>query len=336
MTPPDYKEKAREWCPDELDHAYHSDKHACVSIATALTQADALGYARGLNYAADVAMGAANGCRDMAPVAAAIASFMASPYCDIDLLEVMECGHFLANMDDKKDACVVCAERDALRRQVEEQAAKLYNTLVVLSAKENQCLAALVRAERAEAKLAEDKAFYHQQLAGALDQRDAAYAEGVTHTEARAGKRIAELEAIAEKCLDPEYMERLTKDEVVMGMAKRVKEAEAIAATLTAELAEERRTIQLAEVFRLEYNEKHKALDAEVTRLEAALRAKDKQIEIAHLEHEGNYKTPCTADNCHLMAALAVTSAFNRYCPIEEHKGCDCTAAPTPSAGEEK
>jgi hypothetical protein len=47
MTPPDYKDKAREWCPDELDHAYHGDKHACVSIATALTQADALGYARG-------------------------------------------------------------------------------------------------------------------------------------------------------------------------------------------------------------------------------------------------------------------------------------------------
>jgi hypothetical protein len=48
MTPPDYKEKAREWCPDELDHAYHGDKHACVSIATALTQADALGYARAM------------------------------------------------------------------------------------------------------------------------------------------------------------------------------------------------------------------------------------------------------------------------------------------------
>jgi hypothetical protein len=55
MTPPDYKEKAREWCPDELDHAYHGDKHACVSIATALTQADALGYARGFTEAAEMA-----------------------------------------------------------------------------------------------------------------------------------------------------------------------------------------------------------------------------------------------------------------------------------------
>jgi hypothetical protein len=54
MTPPDYKEVAREWCPDELDHAYHSDKHACVSIATALTQADAIGYARGLEEAANM------------------------------------------------------------------------------------------------------------------------------------------------------------------------------------------------------------------------------------------------------------------------------------------
>jgi len=38
---------------------------------------------------------------------------------------------------------------------------------------------------------------------------------------------LEDMRAIAEKCLDPEYMEKLKKDEIVMAMAKRVKDAEA-------------------------------------------------------------------------------------------------------------
>lgn len=55
----------------------------------------------------------------------------------------------------------------------------------------------------------------------------AAYAEGVENTEARASRRIAELEAIAEKVLDPEYMKELGKDRIVAAMAKELKEARA-------------------------------------------------------------------------------------------------------------
>jgi len=42
--------------------------------------------------------------------AAMIAKFVYDPKHDIDLLEVMKCGHYLANMDDEKDECKVCAE----------------------------------------------------------------------------------------------------------------------------------------------------------------------------------------------------------------------------------
>lgn len=98
--------------------------------------------------------------------------------------------------------------------------------------------------------------------ADSKEVEEAAYAQGVTNTEARAGKRIAELEAkilaygpalqdadsaqkaalvhvreakerileleaITEKCLDPEYMKELSRDLLIMDMAKRIKDAEA-------------------------------------------------------------------------------------------------------------
>ena len=90
-----------------------------------------------------------------------------------------------------------------------------------------------VRAEQAEKDLVaahhwrEKHADLQEQAEASLAAaKEAAYAEGVTNTEARASKRITELEAIAEKCLDPEYMKDMTKDSVVMAMAKRVKDAE--------------------------------------------------------------------------------------------------------------
>lgn len=36
-----YEKRAMEWCPDELDHAYHSDKHPCKAIAAALRESAA-------------------------------------------------------------------------------------------------------------------------------------------------------------------------------------------------------------------------------------------------------------------------------------------------------
>jgi hypothetical protein len=47
MTPPDYKEKAGQLCTFEYCGIGGKPCWSCADIATALTQADALGYARG-------------------------------------------------------------------------------------------------------------------------------------------------------------------------------------------------------------------------------------------------------------------------------------------------
>jgi hypothetical protein len=63
MTPPDYKEKARELCDKTLSAKNHTRLahvepedpcEVCALLATALAQADALGYARGLEEAANM------------------------------------------------------------------------------------------------------------------------------------------------------------------------------------------------------------------------------------------------------------------------------------------
>ncbi len=36
-----YSKRALEWCPDELEHQWHSDKYRCVAIAQALREAAA-------------------------------------------------------------------------------------------------------------------------------------------------------------------------------------------------------------------------------------------------------------------------------------------------------
>jgi hypothetical protein len=45
-----YEKRAMEWCPDELDHAYHSDKHPCKAIAAALRESAERAYMDGVNY----------------------------------------------------------------------------------------------------------------------------------------------------------------------------------------------------------------------------------------------------------------------------------------------
>lgn len=36
-----YEKRAMEWCPDNLDHACHSDKYPCKAIAAALRESAA-------------------------------------------------------------------------------------------------------------------------------------------------------------------------------------------------------------------------------------------------------------------------------------------------------
>jgi len=39
-----YEKRGMEWCPDELDHEYHTDKHPCKAVAQALREAAAEAY----------------------------------------------------------------------------------------------------------------------------------------------------------------------------------------------------------------------------------------------------------------------------------------------------
>ncbi len=36
-----YDKRGMEWCPDELEHRFHTDKHRCVAIAQALRESAA-------------------------------------------------------------------------------------------------------------------------------------------------------------------------------------------------------------------------------------------------------------------------------------------------------
>lgn len=44
-----YDERAMEWCPDELDHQYHTDKKPCKAIAAALREAAAEAFTEAAN-----------------------------------------------------------------------------------------------------------------------------------------------------------------------------------------------------------------------------------------------------------------------------------------------
>lgn len=104
-------------------------------------------------------------------------------------------------------------------------------------------------------------------------------------------KAEAECESLRLELAELDIFERRNHD----GMLRSAERA--ILAEAALEVMRLDRDAQMADLY-----EAMKGRDAAQEKLAQAR----KEIEIAHVEHEGEYPTPCTAENCHLMKALSI------------------------------